>query len=69
MTELQKEFIETAKEKEEIKNEEENAQSMKKMLEEKAESEKVKRQELMNKASQMAQADLVSKHALRKATE
>jgi hypothetical protein len=69
MTDLQKQFVETAKEKEEIKNEEENAQSMKKMLEEKADSENVRRQELMNKAQKMAQADLVAKHALRKATE
>lgn len=69
MTELQKQFTETTKEKEEIKEEEENAQNMKKMQEEKAEAEEKKRQELMNKAQQMAQADLVAKHALRKATE
>ena len=42
---------------------------MKKILEEKAEQEKQRRQELMEKASKMAQADLVAKHALRKATE
>jgi len=69
MSDLQKEFEETTKQKEEIKTEKENAASLEKKIKAKSEEEKVRRQELMQKAQKMAQADLIAKHALRKATE
>lgn len=69
MSELQKAFEETAKQSEEVKSLKANTESLQKKLIIRAQDEKQKRDQLMQKAKQMAQADLLAKHELRKATE